>query len=117
MSPNSRPQPSCARGQCVGRGRRTAGTGQQTRVCLGPAVRSVSFAVLGQVKPAGQLCRPRKDTCDLEERCDGRQPSCPEDAFQENGTLCEGGYCFGGVCPTRTRQCQDLWGPGEAGSR
>ncbi|XP_028369266.2 disintegrin and metalloproteinase domain-containing protein 8 isoform X2 [Phyllostomus discolor] len=65
-----------------------------------------------KVKPAGELCRPRKDACDLEEHCDGRQPACPEDAFQENGTACEGGYCSGGVCPTRPQQCRDLWGPG-----
>ncbi|XP_053524413.1 disintegrin and metalloproteinase domain-containing protein 8 [Artibeus jamaicensis] len=65
-----------------------------------------------RVKPAGQLCRPQKDACDLEEHCDGRQPACPEDVFQENGTVCAGGYCYGGACPTRAQQCQDLWGPG-----
>ncbi|KAM5322887.1 disintegrin and metalloproteinase domain-containing protein 8 isoform 2-T2 [Glossophaga mutica] len=65
-----------------------------------------------RVKPAGQLCRPQKDACDLEEHCDGLQPACPEDAFQENGTPCVGGYCYGGACPTRAQQCRDLWGPG-----
>lgn len=84
---------------------------------LGPAVPLVSFPLLGQVKPAGKLCRPSKDSCDLEEYCDGQRPSCPEDAFQENGTPCLGGYCYNGACPTRAQRCQDLWGPGEAGSR
>lgn len=65
-----------------------------------------------RVKPAGKLCRPSKDSCDLEEYCDGQRPSCPEDAFQENGTPCLGGYCYNGACPTRAQRCQDLWGPG-----
>ncbi|XP_005566840.4 disintegrin and metalloproteinase domain-containing protein 8 isoform X1 [Macaca fascicularis] len=65
-----------------------------------------------RVKPAGELCRPKKDTCDLEEFCDGRHPECPEDAFQENGTPCFGGYCYNGTCPTLTQQCQAFWGPG-----
>ncbi|XP_021493509.1 disintegrin and metalloproteinase domain-containing protein 8 isoform X3 [Meriones unguiculatus] len=65
-----------------------------------------------KVKPAGELCRPMKDNCDLEEFCDGQNPVCPEDAFQENGTPCPGGYCFDGSCPTLTQQCQNLWGPG-----
>ncbi|CAO2583750.1 Disintegrin and metalloproteinase domain-containing protein 8 [Lemmus lemmus] len=65
-----------------------------------------------KVKPAGELCRPRKDRCDLEEFCDGQKQTCPEDAFQENGTPCPGGYCFDGSCPTLAQQCQDLWGPG-----
>lgn len=68
----------------------------------------------GQVTPAGELCRPPKDACDLEEYCDGQQPACPEDVFQENGTPCPGGYCYDGVCPALAQRCQDLWGPGEA---
>lgn len=74
----------------------------------------LSFGLPGQVKPAGTLCRPLKDACDLEEHCDGQQPACPEDAFQENGTPCPGGYCYAGACPTLAQRCQDLWGPGEA---
>ncbi|XP_049501888.1 disintegrin and metalloproteinase domain-containing protein 8 isoform X2 [Panthera uncia] len=65
-----------------------------------------------RVTPAGELCRHPKDACDLEEHCDGRQPGCPEDAFQENGTPCPGGYCYNGACPTLAQRCQDLWGPG-----
>ncbi|XP_014442711.1 disintegrin and metalloproteinase domain-containing protein 8 [Tupaia chinensis] len=65
-----------------------------------------------KVKPAGELCRPLKAMCDLEEFCDGQQPECPEDAFQENGTPCPGGYCYNGNCPTLTQRCQDLWGSG-----
>ncbi|KAM9702008.1 disintegrin and metalloproteinase domain-containing protein 8 isoform 2-T2 [Dama dama] len=65
-----------------------------------------------RVKPAGEPCRPAKDQCDLGEHCDGRWPTCPEDAFRENGTPCPGGYCYNGACPTLARRCQDLWGPG-----
>ncbi|XP_053440438.1 disintegrin and metalloproteinase domain-containing protein 8 isoform X2 [Nycticebus coucang] len=65
-----------------------------------------------RVKPAAEPCRPQKDECDLEEFCDGLQPTCPEDAFQENGTPCQGGYCYNGSCPTLAQRCQDFWGPG-----
>eukprot|EP00069_Balaena_mysticetus_P016488 bmy_09755T0 len=78
----------------------------------GPPVPAVSLALLNQVKPAGELCRPAKDQCDLREYCDGRQPVCPEDTFWENGTPCPGGYCYNGACPTLAQRCQDLWGPG-----
>ena len=76
----------------------------------------VTLAPWNQVKPAGELCRPAKDQCDLGEHCDGRWPTCPEDAFRENGMPCPGGYCYNGACPTLARRCQDLWGPGEAGT-
>ncbi|KAM4851856.1 disintegrin and metalloproteinase domain-containing protein 8 [Thomomys bottae] len=65
-----------------------------------------------KLKPAGELCRVQRDECDLEEFCDGRQATCPKDAFQENGTPCPGGYCLNGSCPTMDRRCQELWGPG-----
>lgn len=90
--------------------------GRQGPGSLHGPVPMVSSSLLGQVKPAGELCRPKKDTCDLEEFCDGRHPECPEDAFQENGTPCFGGYCYNGTCPTLTQQCQAFWGPGEIGT-
>ncbi|XP_066211436.1 disintegrin and metalloproteinase domain-containing protein 8 isoform X2 [Saccopteryx leptura] len=65
-----------------------------------------------RVLPAGTLCRRQKDACDLEEYCDGQQPACPEDVYQENGTPCHGGYCYDGACPTLAQRCQDLWGAG-----
>ncbi|XP_034519417.1 disintegrin and metalloproteinase domain-containing protein 8 isoform X4 [Ailuropoda melanoleuca] len=65
-----------------------------------------------RVTPAGELCRPPKDACDLEEYCDGQRPACPEDVFQENGTPCPGGYCYNGVCPTLAQRCRDLSGLG-----
>lgn len=88
------------------------GIGILVKASCGPALQSASL--WNQVKPAGELCRPMKDKCDLEEFCDGQKPTCPEDAFQQNGTPCPGGYCFDGSCPTLAQQCQALWGPGEA---
>lgn len=82
------------------------------RAVLGPVPWWLSL--WDQVKPAGELCRHAKDGCDLEEFCDGQHPMCPEDAFQENGTPCQGGYCFNGNCPTMTHRCKELWGSGEA---
>ncbi|XP_054546335.1 disintegrin and metalloproteinase domain-containing protein 8 [Talpa occidentalis] len=65
-----------------------------------------------KVKPPGEPCRAARDTCDLEEFCDGQQPACPEDVFQENGKPCPGSYCYEGGCPTLAGRCRDLWGPG-----
>ncbi|XP_040847844.1 disintegrin and metalloproteinase domain-containing protein 8 isoform X3 [Ochotona curzoniae] len=65
-----------------------------------------------QVRPAGELCRPAKDACDLEELCDGQEHECPEDSFRENGTPCPEGFCYKGTCPSLTQRCQELWGPG-----
>lgn len=76
----------------------------------------ILWDLLDQVKAAGELCRPAKDQCDLEEHCDGLGPECPEDAFQENGTPCPWGHCYNGDCPSLARMCQNLWGPGEAHS-
>lgn len=110
------PQPGCARRSAGGKGpgympASAGGTGLFPGLCSPGELCSS-----GQVTPAGELCRHRKDACDLEEHCDGQQPGCPEDAFQENGTPCPGGYCYNGACPTLAQRCQDLWGPGEAGA-
>ncbi|KAB0401511.1 hypothetical protein E2I00_002200, partial [Balaenoptera physalus] len=104
----------CAHGTCCHECRVSLGfwgTAAGVRV-WGPPVPAVSLALLNQVKPAGEPCRPAKDQCDLREYCDGRQPVCPEDAFWENGTPCPGGYCYNGACPTLAQRCRDLWGPG-----
>ncbi|XP_076982557.1 disintegrin and metalloproteinase domain-containing protein 8 isoform X1 [Tamandua tetradactyla] len=69
-----------------------------------------------KVRPAGELCRPAKDTCDLEEYCDGQGSACPEDVFRENGEPCSGGYCYNGHCPTLAQRCRELWGPGAQGA-
>lgn len=89
---------------------------QGRRAGWGPPVPMVILAPWNQVKPAGEPCRPAKDQCDLGEHCDGRWPTCPEDAFRENGAPCPGGYCYNGACPTLAQRCRDLWGPGEAGT-
>ena len=63
---------------------------QGRRAGWGPPVPVVTLAPWNQVKPAGELCRPAKDQCDLGEHCDGRWPTCPEDAFRENACPARG---------------------------
>uniref|UniRef100_A0A8D0G790 ADAM metallopeptidase domain 8 n=1 Tax=Sphenodon punctatus TaxID=8508 RepID=A0A8D0G790_SPHPU len=65
-----------------------------------------------KVRPAGVLCRPSKNNCDLPEHCTGHAAECPEDVFRENGYSCQGGdgYCYNGVCPTHLEHCHLLWG-------
>jgi cysteine-rich repeat protein len=74
---------------------------------------------------AGAICRPDAGECDVAEQCDGGSPTCPPDAFEENGTACtdDGLYCTGnetcqsgtctssgdpcasGICDEPTDQC------------
>ncbi|XP_069618538.1 disintegrin and metalloproteinase domain-containing protein 28-like [Ranitomeya imitator] len=67
-----------------------------------------------EIKPAGSICRPAKDECDLTDMCDGRSPECPKDSFKVNGFPCENGNgaCYMGKCPVMRNQCMDIWGPG-----
>ncbi|XP_069618539.1 zinc metalloproteinase-disintegrin-like berythractivase [Ranitomeya imitator] len=67
-----------------------------------------------KIKPAGSICRPAKDECDLTDMCDGRSPECPKDSFKVNGFPCENGNgaCYMGKCPVMRNQCMDIWGPG-----
>ncbi|XP_068129636.1 zinc metalloproteinase-disintegrin-like 4a [Hyperolius riggenbachi] len=65
-----------------------------------------------QLQPAGSVCRPAKDECDLSDMCDGKSPVC-SDRFRANGSPCKNGdgYCFNGKCPTHQDQCEKHWGP------
>jgi len=70
-----------------------------------------------KLKPKGIPCRQAVGDCDLDEVCTGDSGECPADLFIMNGKTCidsngEEGFCFNGDCPTRTKQCQDLWGHG-----
>lgn len=70
-----------------------------------------------KLKPQGSLCREPASDCDLGEFCSGKSGECPSDLYIKNGKTCmdtngEQGFCFNGDCPTRTKQCQDLWGHG-----
>ena len=67
--------------------------------------------------PRGTMCRHSTGECDLDEFCTGDSGECPADLFVKNGLSCadtsgEEGFCFNGDCPTRTDQCQELWGQG-----
>lgn len=94
-----------------------------------------------QLKPTGIVCRKETNECDLPEHCTGDSGLCPPDVYKKNGNPCGSnitgsqtgtfsllffmniiiythifkGYCFNGVCPTLTQQCERIWGYG-AGS-
>ncbi|KAG8574393.1 hypothetical protein GDO81_009164 [Engystomops pustulosus] len=68
-----------------------------------------------RMKPAGSVCRPAKDECDLSDMCDGRSATCPSDRFRMDGSPCSNGegYCYKGKCPTFRSQCEAYWGAGK----
>ncbi|KAF5894119.1 zinc metalloproteinase-disintegrin-like batroxstatin-1, partial [Clarias magur] len=59
-----------------------------------------------------QICRAKRDECDLPEYCTGYSSSCPEDDFSQNGLPCNNnnGYCYNGQCPQWQTQCIKMWG-------
>ena len=69
------------------------------------------------MKPKGTLCRHAVGECDLDEFCTGDSGECPANLYVKNGLSCldmqgSDGFCFNGDCPTKGKQCQDLWGHG-----
>src|SRR5216117_4102244 len=51
---------------------------------------------------AGAVCRASVGVCDVAEMCTGASATCPPDAFQPNGTVCDdGNFC------TASDACQD----------
>uniref|UniRef100_A0A8C6I7B8 ADAM metallopeptidase domain 15 n=1 Tax=Mus spicilegus TaxID=10103 RepID=A0A8C6I7B8_MUSSI len=67
-----------------------------------------------KLHPAGWLCRPPTDDCDLPEFCPGDSSQCPSDIRLGDGEPCASGeaVCMHGRCASYARQCQSLWGPG-----
>ena len=54
---------------------------------------------------AGWVCRPAENICDMPEECNGNSPTCPQDVFVPDGTLCDDGVycngfdtCYAGTC-------------------
>ncbi|XP_032965430.1 disintegrin and metalloproteinase domain-containing protein 21-like [Rhinolophus ferrumequinum] len=63
--------------------------------------------------PAGTLCRPIQNVCDLPEYCLGSTFTCPENVYLQDGTPCtEEGYCYHGNCTDRTMHCREIFGEG-----
>ena len=52
------------------------------------------------LEPAGTVCRTANGICDVEERCDGVNPSCPSDAVQPPTVVCR---AASGVCDVAER--------------
>ncbi|XP_054564895.1 disintegrin and metalloproteinase domain-containing protein 21-like [Eptesicus fuscus] len=63
--------------------------------------------------PAGTLCRPIQNICDLPEYCKGKDTRCPSDFYLQDGTPCtEDGYCYHGNCTDRSMHCKEIFGEG-----
>ena len=68
-----------------------------------------------QLMPAGTMCRPAVNRCDIEETCNGVMNTCPTDIFLQNGQPCSLDspplMCYDGMCQSHDSQCQQVWGP------
>ncbi|CAG0905701.1 unnamed protein product, partial [Cyprideis torosa] len=67
-----------------------------------------------RLKSKGEVCRPLANECDIPEVCDGVLGACPVDIYMKNGNECDNkqSYCFNGVCASRRKQCEQIWGSG-----
>lgn len=67
----------------------------------------------------GSVCRPTRNYCDFEEKCDGQSSECPTDYVVADGYPCQqgqqGGYCYDGVCGSRNDMCQWMFTKSSAG--
>ncbi|KAI4902868.1 hypothetical protein NFI96_031219 [Prochilodus magdalenae] len=65
-----------------------------------------------KILEAFNMCRAKRDECDLPEYCTGTSNECPEDVFAVNGLPCKNGngYCYNGQCPRKEDQCIKMWG-------
>ncbi|XP_027994643.2 disintegrin and metalloproteinase domain-containing protein 21-like [Eptesicus fuscus] len=67
--------------------------------------------------PAGTLCRPIQNICDLPEYCKGKDTRCPSDFYLQDGTPCtEDSYCYHGNCTDRSMHCKEIFGEGALNS-
>lgn len=71
-----------------------------------------------KLKAKGTLCRLSVGECDLDDKCDGRNPQCPKNIYLEDYTSCNAdkGYCHNSLCSESVdQQCVHMWGPGAKG--
>ncbi|KAG0638903.1 Metallo-peptidase family M12-domain-containing protein [Tuber brumale] len=58
-----------------------------------------------------KVCRSSNGPCDPEERCTGRNATCPSDVVSGNGDSCgDGLQCASGQCTSRDLQCKTVMG-------
>ncbi|XP_043922249.1 disintegrin and metalloproteinase domain-containing protein 22 [Protopterus annectens] len=65
-----------------------------------------------QFKRSGSICREAVNDCDISETCTENSSLCPANVHKMDGYTCDKnkGFCFGGRCKTRDRQCKYIWG-------
>lgn len=66
-----------------------------------------------QFASADTVCRASTGPCDVEEKCTGNSPTCPEDVHVPDGQSCgnsTGLACASGQCTSRDLQCQEVMG-------
>ncbi|RKP21882.1 zincin [Rozella allomycis CSF55] len=62
------------------------------------------------VAKINRICRPKRNSCDIEEYCEGFSEKCPIDKFVQDGSTCldDNHYCASGICTNRDEQCKDI---------
>ncbi|VDD86782.1 unnamed protein product [Enterobius vermicularis] len=64
-----------------------------------------------KVLSKGYICRAKRSSCDVEEKCDGEKGDCPPDGYLVDGTHCGiNGQCWKGNCSDNESRCKALWG-------
>lgn len=74
-------------------------------------------AFFHQFKKKGTLCRTSsEDECELKEYCNGTSGACAPNLWVMDGHPCRQNtaFCYRGVCQTADKQCQEIFGKGEA---
>jgi len=98
---------ACSAGVCVdGVCCSTACGGGDTSDCQACSI-AAGGAADGTCGPAisTHLCRPAAGGCDVAERCDGSDVTCPADTLAHLGDLCPISTCEAGVCTGASPNC------------
>lgn len=99
----------CETAHCVGGVCERTSTCAETDLCCGGVCAVDCGSVECAGRPAGEVCRPSRGPCDVEERCDG-SAACPADAIAPGGAECRAalGSCDAPErCDGASTECPD----------